>query len=235
MSSQQILDQPIQFEADPCPIHQPMVPVPPMIWPLCCPRVGGPPDFTLLEDRRMEWSPIQPDASGSSVPWTFQWLCLTCSRTFSVNDVPSLPKATCPGCQQRRVCSSCNHMVTIPDAVAERHDWFSSGPLSRLGPLHSWGASSPKHASSVECRWHCPRSVSRSVSIVVAGLCHMTNPVVMMGHPVLVAPRQASCSTSQSLPPASQDSLTPSEFAGVWFRYIAADDRRVTVRRTRAY
>ena len=38
----------------------------------------------------------------------------------------------------------------------------------------------------------------------------------MMGHPVLVAPRQASCSTSQSLPPPSQDSLTPSEFAGAW-------------------
>ena len=44
----------------------------------------------------------------------------------------------------------------------------------------------------------------------------MTNPIVMMGHPVLVAPRQASCSTSQSLPPPSQDSLTPSEFAGAW-------------------
>ena len=44
----------------------------------------------------------------------------------------------------------------------------------------------------------------------------MTNPIVMMGHPVLVAPRQSSCSTSQSLPPPSQDSLTPSEFAGAW-------------------
>ena len=117
---QQILGQPIQFDQPiPDPIHQPMVPVPPMIWPLCCPRVGGPPDFALLEDRRMEWSPIQPDASGSSAPWTFQWVCLTCSRTFNVNDVPPMPEATCPGCQQnagavldvttgnvRRVCTT---------------------------------------------------------------------------------------------------------------------------------
>ena len=153
---QQILGRPIQFDQPiPDPIHQPMVPVPPMIWPLCCPQVGGPPDFALLEDRRMEWSPIQPDASGSSA-WTFQWVCLTCSRTLNVNDVHPMPEATCPGCQQnagavldvttgnvRRVCTSCNCVVTVPDAVEERRDWFSSGPLTRLGPLYGWGSSSP--------------------------------------------------------------------------------------------
>ena len=130
-----------------------MVPVPPMIWPLCCTQVGGPPDFALLEDQRMEWSPIQPDAS----IWKFCAVdipvgCLTFSRTFNVDDVPPMPEATCPGCQQnagavldvttgsvRRVCTSCNRVVTVPDAVEERRDWFSSGPLTRLGPLYGWG------------------------------------------------------------------------------------------------
>ena len=83
----------------------------------------------------MEWS----DTSGGSEPWTFQWVCLTCSRTFNVDDVPPMPEATCPGCQQnagavvdvttgnvRRVCTSCNRVVTVPDAVEERRDWFSS-------------------------------------------------------------------------------------------------------------
>ena len=92
---QQVLGQPNQFDQPiPDPTHQPVVPPPPLIWPLCCRRLGTPPDFALLEDRRMEWSPIQPDASGSSASWTFQWLCLKCSRTFSVDDVPPLAEAT---------------------------------------------------------------------------------------------------------------------------------------------
>ena len=118
----------------------------------------------------MEWSPIQPDASGSSAPWTFQWVCLTCSRTFNVNDVPPMPEATCPGCQQnagavvdvatgnvRRVCTSCNRVVTVPDAVEERRDWFSSGPLTRLGPLYGWGSSSPSLPGEGPQSWlFCP-------------------------------------------------------------------------------
>ena len=57
----------------------------------------------------------------------------------------------------RRVCTLSNHVVTVPDAVAERRDWFSSGPLSRLGPLHGWGASSPSlPGEAPQSRLFCP-------------------------------------------------------------------------------
>ena len=57
----------------------------------------------------------------------------------------------------RRVCTSCNLVVPDPDAVAERRDWFSSGPLSRLGPLYSWGASSPSPPGEGTQSWlFCP-------------------------------------------------------------------------------
>ena len=81
----------------PDPIHQPVVPPPPpLIWPMCCHRVGGPPDYAPLMDREMEWSPIQPGASGGSSSWAFQLVCFTCSWTFRVEDVPPLPKMSCP-------------------------------------------------------------------------------------------------------------------------------------------
>ena len=81
-----------------------------------------------------------------------------------------MPEATCPGCQQnagavldvttgnvRRVCTSCNRVVTVPDAVAERRDWFSSGPLSRLDPLYGWGSSSPSLPGEGPQSWlFCP-------------------------------------------------------------------------------
>ena len=80
------------------------------------------------------------------------------------------PEATCPGCQQnagavldvttgnvRRVCTSCNRVVTVPDAVEERRDWFSSGPLTRLGPLYGWGSSSPSLRGEGPQSWlFCP-------------------------------------------------------------------------------
>ena len=41
--------------------------------------------------------------------------------------------------------------------LAERRDWFSSGPLSRLGPLYSWGASSPSPPGEGTRSWlFCP-------------------------------------------------------------------------------
>ena len=68
----QILGRRVEFDQPiPDPIHQPVVPPPPRIWPVCWRRVGGPPDNAPLEDRRMEWSPVQPGASGGSSPWTF--------------------------------------------------------------------------------------------------------------------------------------------------------------------
>ena len=82
-------DQPI-----PDTIHQPVGPSPPpLTWPTCCHRVGGPPDYAPLMDRQMEWSPIQPGASGGgSSSWAFQLMCFTCSWTFRVEDVPPLPE-----------------------------------------------------------------------------------------------------------------------------------------------
>ena len=150
---QHILGRCVEFDQPiPDPIHQPVVPPPPpLIWPVCCRRVGGPPDYSPLEDRRMEWSPIQPGASGGSSPWTFQWVSLTCSRTLLVEDVPPLPDLSCPRCQVdsgavldvttgdvRRVCLSCNCVVTAPDPPQE--DWFSCGPLCGMAPLYGWDA-----------------------------------------------------------------------------------------------
>ena len=48
-------------------------------------------------------------------------------------------------------------MVTNPDAVEERRDWSSSGPLTRLGPLYGWGSSSPSLPGEGPQSWlFCP-------------------------------------------------------------------------------
>ena len=144
---QQILGRRVEFhQRIPDLIHQPVVPPPPRsIWLVCCRRVGGSPDCVFLEDQRMDWSPVQVGASGGS--WTFQWVCLVCSRTFWVEDVPPLPDSSCLRCQfsgvvldmatgdVRRVCISCNCLVIVPDPPEE--DWFSSGPLCGLYPLYT--------------------------------------------------------------------------------------------------
>ena len=78
-------------------------------------------------------------------------LPVTCSRTLLVEDVPPLPDLSCPRCQVdsgavldvttgdvRRVCLSCNCVVTAPDPPQE--DWFSCGPLCGMAPLYGWDA-----------------------------------------------------------------------------------------------
>ena len=81
-----------------------------------------------------------------------------------------MPEATCPGCHQnagvvvdvttgnvRRVCTSCNRLVTVPDADEERRDWFSSGPLTQMGPLYGWGSSPPSLPGEGPQSWlFCP-------------------------------------------------------------------------------
>ena len=53
------------------------------------------------------------------------------------------------------VCTSCNHVVIVSDAVAERRHLFSSGQLSPLGPLY--GASSPSLPGEGPQSWlFCP-------------------------------------------------------------------------------
>jgi hypothetical protein len=51
----------------------------PNIVPLCCNRVGEPPNFNLMEDRRMSIS-FGNDASDT------MWLCMSCGIEFKMND-----------------------------------------------------------------------------------------------------------------------------------------------------
>ena len=109
-------------------------------------------DLRILRLWRIEeWSPFQLGASSGSSPWAFKWVCLICSRTFRVEDVSPLPDLSCPHCQVdsgavfdvttgdvRRVCISCNCVVTVPDSPQQ--DWFSCGPLCGMSPLYGWDA-----------------------------------------------------------------------------------------------
>ena len=94
------------------------MPAKPNIRPLCCNRVSGPPDFSPLEDRRMEWSPIHPQLGQNE--WTMQWICRCCARHVTVDDLPSVEPGQCPACSSSmglvvdvvsgrvaRCCTSC--------------------------------------------------------------------------------------------------------------------------------
>ena len=71
----------------------------------------------LLPHRRMDWSPVHPDSSGSSSSWTFQWLCLSYSRTFRVEDHP-LPKTSCPKCLRNSGAVTTMSPLEMSDACA---------------------------------------------------------------------------------------------------------------------
>ena len=147
------------------PIPEPFasIPVvaPPPVWPLCCNRLGGTPDFVPLDDRRMEWSPMDPSASGSISIWIGQWICRSCSRSLRVTDLPPLPPVECPDCQHvadsvfdvvsadvSSVWMNCRRGVPCPSIAATDvplpHvvDCFTSGGMSRLCPLYGWNTSS---------------------------------------------------------------------------------------------
>ena len=79
-------------------LHGPNLPPEPDIWPLCCFRTGGPPDFAPVDDRRMEWSPLQPTAQGRSSEWTPQWICRSCGCSTSMDDIPTMDMVSCPTC-----------------------------------------------------------------------------------------------------------------------------------------
>ena len=151
-------DQPI-----PDPIHQPVVPSPPpLTWPTCCHRVGGPPDYAPLMDRQMEWSPIQPGASGGSSSWALQLVCFTCSWTFRVEDVPPLPEMSCPRWQLdrwsspgrddrgRRVCNWSQFQI--------HHSKIGSGvDHCAACPLNGWDARNLSRSGKGTQSWlFCP-------------------------------------------------------------------------------
>ena len=79
-------------------LHGPNLLPEPDIWPLCCFRTGGPPDFAPVDDRRMEWSPLQPTAQGRSSEWTPQWICCSCGCSTSMDDIPTVDVVSCPTC-----------------------------------------------------------------------------------------------------------------------------------------
>ena len=78
---------------------------------LCCPRLGPPPRFEELSDRRMEWSPSHHAISDQ---WSPQWICVRCSRSVGLQDIPSRPTSHCPQCSDSNLtfvldCSSNVH------------------------------------------------------------------------------------------------------------------------------
>ena len=138
-----ILDVPIDFNAPPAnsalnslcvPDNMPL---PPTIFPLCCPHTCGPPDFEPLDDRRMERPPIHPSAQGSSSAWVLQWVCRSCgSSPARVLNVPPL-LGSCLTSPLTRYCVSSQSPNDDPA------DWFSHGPLSRFASLHGLGRGNP--------------------------------------------------------------------------------------------
>ena len=126
---------------------------------LCCRRVGPPPQFEELSDRRMEWSPSHHVTSDQ---WSPQWICARCSRSVGLQDFPSRPTSHCPQCSDSNLtfvldcssnvhwtwCSRCQQRgvevprspFPVPQSVGVS-GWFSRGPFSHMGRLYGWGDS----------------------------------------------------------------------------------------------
>ena len=151
-------------------LHGPNLPPEPDIWPLCCFRTGGPPDFAPVDDRRMEWSPLQPTAQGRSSEWTPQWICRSCGCSSSMDDIPTMDIVSCPTCSSApgvvfdrptgravRFCVPCRREVTtstprfLPCSPAIRHSTSDTQlvhPRSpqQIQPIVRMGIS-PSHAA----------------------------------------------------------------------------------------
>ena len=79
--------------------HGPNLPPEPDIWPSCCFRTSGPPDFAPVDDHKMERSPLQPTAQGEVLSrWTPQWICRSCGCSTSMDDIPTMDMVSCPSC-----------------------------------------------------------------------------------------------------------------------------------------
>ena len=144
-------------------VHHVQLPPEPHIRPLCCHRVGPYPEFALLDDRRMEWSPIAPSSRGGS--WVSQWVCRSCSRAVQESDIPPSGAVSCHSCQGpaavifdtisgalQHFCFACWQPV-----VGGLHPWFSQGPLRVLGSLYGSGDSHPSPPGVGTQSWFfCP-------------------------------------------------------------------------------
>ena len=76
--------------------HSANIPTEPNVRVLCCNRLSGPPDFSPLENRRMEWSPVHPEVGHDE--WIMQWICRSCGRNITLSDVPSFQPGQCVAC-----------------------------------------------------------------------------------------------------------------------------------------
>ena len=100
--------------------HQPTVPgLPPHIQPLCCSRLGPPPDFEELPDRSMEWAPTAQRAGNSLLGWTGEWVCRLCSESVLQDSLPH------PG--RPEACERCyQFMIWVWDRPTGRGEWRCS-------------------------------------------------------------------------------------------------------------
>ncbi|CAK0791015.1 unnamed protein product, partial [Prorocentrum cordatum] len=62
---------------------------PPLLRALCCRRLGPPPEFSEVPDRRMEWSPeiAERDTNGRITQWLESWLCPRCGARCAVDTI----------------------------------------------------------------------------------------------------------------------------------------------------
>jgi hypothetical protein len=99
-----------------CPTA-PIMPPPPLhVQPICCSRVGPPPDFQELPDRSMEWAPTAQREGGNVVAWIGEWMCRQCSGSLVVDSFPT------PG--RVEACERCYTFGTwVWDQVSGRGEW----------------------------------------------------------------------------------------------------------------
>ncbi|CAK0885381.1 unnamed protein product, partial [Prorocentrum cordatum] len=77
---------------------------PPLLRALCCRRLGPPPEFSEVPDRRMEWSPeiAASDTNGMITQWLESWLCPRCGARCAVDTIaPQSGQQMCARCLEQ--------------------------------------------------------------------------------------------------------------------------------------
>ena len=125
----------------------------------------------------MEWSPSRCPGSDQ---WSPQWICVRCTRSVGLSDIPTRPVSQCPRCNDSNLslvldchsherwmwCARCQVRgaevpgaltVPVPQVDVRLSGWFSQGPLSEMGPLYGWGESPITPPGSGPQSWlFCP-------------------------------------------------------------------------------
>ncbi|CAK0841880.1 unnamed protein product [Prorocentrum cordatum] len=77
---------------------------PPLLRALCCRRLGPPPEFSEVPDRRVEWSPeiAARDTNGMITQWLESWLCPRCGARCAVDAIaPQSGQQMCARCLEQ--------------------------------------------------------------------------------------------------------------------------------------